>query len=457
MSAVFPLLAALAGAMAPQSAPSPADLTREQMEEDLRHAATVVGRAWSWAEDKKENFGVDLDAIAARLATRLDGVRTREAFAALLEEFVASMEDGHAGLDMPGVVPKAIRALPFRLVDGREGVLLAEIPEDVAKSTGFAVGDALVAIDGTPIGKLLEEGARRVFASTDTARREGSLRRLLFESRTVSVTVRRGDGSERTASVPTGAGWDDGEEARISWRALGEKAALLRVAAFAPSPEAWKRFGSETPEARDRTVEAWREEVRRAFAGMGAREGIVLDLRGNGGGTDLLGQFLAEQFLEGEFLYFRLRTRLSPEVLALPGFDAWKSLGKTEGWTDEAAIRVKRRGPPAHLGRLVVLIDEGCFSVTDNFLACLRDLHPSARFVGRPTGGGTGAPRPIATLPHSRATITACVMEPRSPKGRLIEGRGTIPDVPVRWSRDDLVSGRDPDLEAAMRELSAPR
>ncbi|MCI0585325.1 MAG: S41 family peptidase [Planctomycetes bacterium] len=447
-----PLLA-LAGAMAPQSAP--ADLTRAQMEEDLRHAATVVGRAWSWAQDKKENFGVDLDAIAARLAARLDGVKTKAEFAALLEEFVASMKDGHAGLDMPGAAPKEIHALPFRLLDAREGVLIADLPEDLAKSTG--VGDALVAVDGMPIETLLEERARRVFASTDGARRAWTIRKLRFEKREVSVTVRRSDGSEKTVPVPTGAAPESKEGAPISWRALGEKTALLRVAAFTPPPEEWKRFGSETPEARDRTVETWREGVRRAFAGMGAREAVVLDLRGNGGGTDLLGQFLAEQFLEGEFLYFRLRTRLSPEVLALPGFEVWKSMGRTEGWTDEAAIRVKRRGPSSHLGRLVVLIDERCFSVTDNFLACLRDLHPSARFVGRPTGGGTGAPRKIATLPHSGATITACVMEPRSPKGRLIEGRGTAPDVPVRWSRDDLLSGRDPDLEAALRELAAAR
>ena len=446
------LALALAGAMAPQSAP--ADLTREQMEEDLRHAATVVGRAWSWAEDKKENFGVDLDAIAARLAARLDGVKTKAEFAALLEEFVASMKDGHAWLSVPGAIPKEIHALPFRLLDAREGVLIADLPEDLAKSTG--VGDALVAIDGTPIETLLEERARRVYASTDGARRAWTIRNLLFEKREVSVTVRRSDGSEKTVLVPTGAAPESKQGAPISWRALDEKTALLRVAAFTPSPEAWKRFGSETPEARDRTVEAWREEVRQAFAEMGAREAVVLDLRGNGGGTDLLGQFLAEQFLEGKFVYFRLRTRLSPEVLALPGFEVWKSLG-TEGWTPEAPITVSRRGPPTHLGRLVVLIDERCFSVTDNFLACLRDLHASVRFVGRPAGGGTGAPRKIATLPHSGATITACVMEPRSPKGRLIEGRGTVPDVPVRWSRDDLLSGRDPDLEAARRELGVSR
>ncbi|HKB17303.1 MAG TPA: S41 family peptidase, partial [Planctomycetota bacterium] len=289
--------------------------------------------------------------------------------------------------------------------------------------------------------------------------RDWTIRNLLYEKEEVPVTVRRADGSEKTASVPTGAPVPskgiDGPP--ISWRALDEKSALLRVTAFTPSPEAWKRFGSETPEAKDRTVEAWREDLRRAFAGMGAREAVVLDLRGNGGGTDLLGQFLAEQLLEGEFVYFRLRTRLSPDVLALPDFAVWKSMGRTEGWTDEAAIPVKRRGPPSHLGRLVVLIDERCFSVTDNFLACLRDLHPDVRFVGRPTGGGTGAPRRIATLPHSGATITACVMEPRSPKGRLIEGRGTSPDIPVQWSRDDLLSGRDPDIEAALREIAAAR
>jgi C-terminal processing protease CtpA/Prc len=39
------------------------------------------------------------------------------------------------------------------------------------------------------------------------------------------------------------------------------------------------------------------------------------------------------------------------------------------------------------------------------------------------------------------------------PKRGLIEGRGTVPDVPVQPTRADVLAGRDADLEAALRLL----
>jgi C-terminal processing protease CtpA/Prc len=59
----------------------------------------------------------------------------------------------------------------------------------------------------------------------------------------------------------------------------------------------------------------------------------------------------------------------------------------------------------------------------------------------------------LATLKHSRADVQLCLMRVWSPKGRLIEGHGTRPDVPVEWTRDDVLKGRDADLEAALNDL----
>jgi C-terminal processing protease CtpA/Prc len=39
-----------------------------------------------------------------------------------------------------------------------------------------------------------------------------------------------------------------------------------------------------------------------------------------------------------------------------------------------------------------------------------------------------------------------------SPKGRLIEGRGTIPDRQIDYAWSDIVKRRDADLEAALDE-----
>lgn len=69
------------------------------------------------------------------------------------------------------------------------------------------------------------------------------------------------------------------------------------------------------------------------------------------------------------------------------------------------------------------------------------------------TRGGTGAPRPCVTLTHSGAVITFCTMRVYGPAGRLMEGRGTQPDVLVSRNRNDVIGGRDAELESTLRAV----
>ena len=125
------------------------------------------------------------------------------------------------------------------------------------------------------------------------------------------------------------------------------------------------------------------------------------------------------------------------------------------GWGSSGISPVRSEpGEAIYSGQLYVLIDSGGFSTTDNFLACLADLHPEVTFIGRPTHGGTGAPRSLLTLKYSKAEVAFCTMLVKSPKGRVIEGEGTEPIVPVQWTQRDIVDGTDPDLEAALEQIT---
>ena len=196
------------------------------------------------------------------------------------------------------------------------------------------------------------------------------------------------------------------------------------------------------------------ERISAAFENCEGAKALILDLRGNEGGSDSIGSHVALHLLPGEFCYFRLQTRYSAQLKRVRGFEdspdtGWSRLD--DGWKPPRSPSIK-----AFEGSVWILADGSCFSTTDNLLACLGDLLPKerARFLGRPSGGGTGAPRQILTLPFTGAQLTLCVMKVYSPRGRLIEGRGTIPDRTIAWTWKDVVEDKDQILTLRSKKRS---
>jgi len=214
---------------------------------------------------------------------------------------------------------------------------------------------------------------------------------------------------------------------------LANGIAFFRPGDFAP-PEG-SGFAEASPSRREEILADSYAELARTFASFEHARALILDLRGNLGGTDLLGQALVRYLVPPVFTYFSLS--------ALHG----------NGWSKPHPYVISAPAPEYSFhGRLVCLIDERTFSVADNVAACLRDLHPHVKFIGRNTGSGTGAPRPFV-LPRTGTQVTLCTQRVYSPKGRMIEGVGVAPDIEVIRSRDDVLAGRDRALLTALDEL----
>jgi hypothetical protein len=405
------------------------------MAADLTFLGERIRSEASYYEDRTAS-GLDLEAVLGEARAALAGVRAPADFERVLRRVVAAMQDGHAHLRLDVARP-ARRRLPFTLADCREGLMVARVAPDLA---GPQRGDLLVALAGRPVADWLAEYERVTFGSTPGQRRHQAIGDLHWlEAARVACRFAIGEGGERTLELRTLADEPaalrpepEARQARVTWPRPG--VAMLRIPTFAV--DRWQEWLKAKPEER----EPFLDETKRRFesclqeVGTGKATTLILDLRGNSGGTDSLGIFLAERLLDGPFHYFLLSAQVDGKWTPPRGYEYGKE-------------------KPAHSwrGKLIALVDSGCFSTTDNFLRCLDDLHPDFTVVGRPTAGGTGAPRVIATLPHSKAEITLCTHRVRGPKGELTEGRGTRPDVAVDWTRQDLLDGRDPDLEAALR------
>jgi C-terminal processing protease CtpA/Prc len=417
-------------------------LSRAEMLFDLDVLEAAIREKWAYLEDKEKNAGVDVKALVAHAKARLPDAASPGVFHGAVARIVSGLKDGHGEAWYP--VPTAHR-LPFTVADVPEGLVVVRAPNtELYHAQGLQPGDRLVSMDGVPIETRLSNLERWNPASTDGARRNLCVSGLhaVLSLKTDVVVLRDGKQVELDVwSLDPRFGLDhpelDLDAPGPNWHIdrPAPKIARLRVRSFAVDD--WSRWLAASVEQRDALLAETRARIDAAFHEIAGVDALILDLRGNYGGTDLLGTHLAKHLLAKRFVYFQLSAKVD---------GAWT---KPYGYEhDPLPVGERFDGP------LVILIDEWCFSTTDNFLRAIVEQRPGVvAVVGRPTHGGTGCPATIATLPNSGEQVTLCTQRVYGPKGGLIEGRGTKPTLPVRWTAADYLEGRDPYLAAALEAL----
>jgi hypothetical protein len=404
---------------------------------DIRAAAQMARERWSYAEHRRALDGVELDANEAKALAMLGEEPTAASFYQAIMYFVAGLHDGHAGV-ISGVPTSSGRnRWPFSLTEVSEGIMvngLAEGVENVVR------GDLILAVDERPIDDWIRDAEHRVYSSTDSSRRRRAITELARwdDAEAHRFRIQKQDGAELTLELPLAYAFDEVAdppliETEPTHRMLDGEIAYFRPGNFSPPPDS----GWPGPAAgRDAILAESYAAIDAVIGELKSAKAFILDLRGNPGGTDLLGQYLVDRFVEGDYVYFQL-----------------SSLGKN-GWRGFHALGSSApAGKHSFAGKpLAVLIDDYTFSTADNAAAALDAVHPHVIFVGRPNGAGTGAPRPFV-LPRTKTKIYFCTQRVQTASGRMGEGISIELDVPVQWTRNDVLLGRDPDLEAALAAL----
>jgi carboxyl-terminal processing protease len=107
-------------------------------------------------------------------------------------------------------------------------------------------------------------------------------------------------------------------------------------------------------------------------------------------------------------------------------------------------------GSARYRGEVVVLVDGATGSAAEIFAAVMQD-HGRATIIGRRTAGAVLASW-FYRLPDG-GELQLSRLDYIAPKGRRIEATGVKPDIMVPRTLQDLRSGRDRDLEEALRVL----
>jgi carboxyl-terminal processing protease len=150
---------------------------------------------------------------------------------------------------------------------------------------------------------------------------------------------------------------------------------------------------------------------------------LVFDLRGNPGGLGVMGMGLAGMLSDQEL-----------------------SLGTMTQRRGHTNFLVNPQ-PGPFLGPVVVLLDNLSGSTSELFALGLQEAGRIV-VVGE-RSAGAALPSMFVKLP-SGAVFQFAFADFKTPKGVPVEGRGVVPDVEVRLDRRSLLTGRDPQLEAAL-------
>lgn len=164
------------------------------------------------------------------------------------------------------------------------------------------------------------------------------------------------------------------------------------------------------------------------------REGVIIDVRSNGGGSILNGLRLAAAFANETYTYGRVRIKDGPCR------DCFSS------WTD---LNMEARSGQSYNGPVIVLTNRASYSTTTFFAEMMR-VNPRAILMGAQTGGGGGTPA-FGELPNGwlyRFSSTQAI----SNEGRQLEV-GVPVDIEVELNLADEVRGVDTIIEKALNLL----
>jgi len=172
------------------------------------------------------------------------------------------------------------------------------------------------------------------------------------------------------------------------------------------------------------------KKVIAAIKSFGAAPGIIIDVRGNPGGLTDVATDIASSL-----------------------FDKKVSIGFGKKRKGIEHFDTKPKGDP-YIGPVAVLTDGLTGSSSEVFAGGLQDIG-RVKIIGETSAGGI-LDSEVMKLPTGSVFVYA-IADYETPSGVVIEGRGVIPDIEVKLTRDALLKGRDPQLEKAVEWIQQQR
>jgi hypothetical protein len=451
-------------------------LPRKKLLEDLDYLEDMIANCYAYADRRGADWRGALDALRASLPEQV-GLDT---FLWRLTRFMTVFGDPHSAF-RAGVRSEPRGRIPVVFADHGGKVLAVK-----ADRSDFldAACPVVTAIDDIPLEKWL------IAANNGTPQASPQFTRHMVL---------------RSLSSIESLGWEVGRksapECKLTLASLdGKKTGEAKVAIAPPR----RGEGEDEPAGGSRKMgeigylRIPQMDSSKAFIdGLDARmaefrdtQGLIVDERGNGGGTQDAIKTLLPYFMKADdplkiinIAAYRLPLALpkpnpegflglggrglhpatskvwsEAERTAINGFlKDWKPkwalpAGKFSDWHVMAITPKSNPKATPYPNPVVVLLDEGCFSATDNFLGALKGQR-NVTLLGTTSGGGSGRMAEYQ-LPNTKIPLTLCQMASFATTGMTYDGNGVLPDIKVETGLEDVLRNKtDAQLAAALERL----
>jgi len=264
---------------------------------------------------------------------------------------------------------------------------------------------------------------------------------MLAELKSSHVGFFAADRGVFTRSKPekTKARTGSSEQKIVSWKVLDQKTGYLKISSFAEGEE-------------------YVNDIDKAFAEIGGLPSLVIDLRGNEGGTLSIAMRLGDYIYDKPQMLGVLATRQGLDsykvtgieklnAAALPKYSGYNVEGFLEALRERGAVTLVTggRAEKPYRGKIVVLTDGNSASASEGFISAVKETG-AATLIGRRTEGALLSSRDYDII--GGWTLKLPEADFCTPKGFRPEAVGIEPDIEVK-----PVVGKDADLETALNFL----
>ncbi|MBX3134521.1 MAG: S41 family peptidase [Gemmatimonadaceae bacterium] len=348
-----------------------------------------------------------------------------------LQRLVAQLEDGHTNVYPPPALVDRHWARPPITTERVEGRVVIRAASAAARALGVEPGAIIETIDGELVDSYAAREIAPYVSSSTPQDREVRVYGYHLLRGPVDRDLRLGLASasapRREVVVPRDTPRDATVGRAVRDSILPNGIGYLRIDHF-----------------EDERIAAM---VQESLARLAGTQGLIVDLRRNGGGNSSLGFGLLRALADAPIVLPTSWIRTMPSFWKARGFHSLTMHLPADTLALDPTI--DRYDAP-----VAFLVGPMTFSAAEDVTAMFQGMRRGA-IVGLPTGGSTGQPYVFRLPGGGQARVRT--KHDVAPGGVEFDGVGIAPDVIVPQTLDGIRAGQDEQLEAAVRHLEERR